>query len=396
MGYADAFPYRSPAEIFREHAALTGFENDGDRDLDLGGLAEVTADAYDDLAPVQWPVPRAHAPGRKRLFAEGGFFTDDRRARLVAPESPRLATPVSDAYPFILNTGRVRDQWHTMTRTGKSPRLGSHRPVPYVEIHPADALALGLSSGNLARVWSDTGSAVLEVEVTDAQRPGSLFVPIHWSGETSSDGSIGALVRGCVDAHSGAAREQGGAGRGRTGADALRGFILSRRPVRLPAGTWWARCAVEGGSGTLFAAPGSARDVAGWVAELFPGAELAEYVDAGAEVYRCAAFTGGAFEGALFVAPASARPQWDTVKDLLAQDGSDADRRLAVSGRGMQASGGPTICACFSVGLDAIRSAIASGGASSPEEIGAALRAGTNCGSCVPELRRILAAASAA
>jgi assimilatory nitrate reductase catalytic subunit len=396
MGYSDAFPYRSAAEIFREHAALTGFENGGDRDLDLGGLADITSDAYDDLSPVQWPVPHRDAPGRKRLFGEGGFFTDDRRARLVAPEPPRLATPVSKAYPFVLNTGRVRDQWHTMTRTGKSPRLGSHRPVPYVEIHPADALILGLSTGDLARVTSETGAAVLEVEVTDAQRAGSLFVPIHWSGETSSDGSVGALVRGCVDAYSGQPESKATPAAIAPEPMPLRGCVLSPRPVRLPAGTWWAGCAVEGGSGTVFAAPGSARDVAGWAAELFPGAELAEYVDAGAEVYRCAAFIEGVFEGALFVGPASDRPRLDAVKSLLAGGGCDADRRLAVSGRGMRASGGPTICACFSVGLEAIRAAIASSGAPSPEEIGAALRAGTSCGSCVPELRRILAEASVA
>jgi len=142
LGFGDAFPYRSAADIFREHAALTAFENEGTRDLDLGGLAALSDQGYAALAPVQWPAPRA-GNGTPRLFAEGGFFAAAGRASLISPESPQLAAPVSDAYPLLLNTGRVRDQWHTMTRTGKSPRLGSHRAVPFVEVHPPTASALG-------------------------------------------------------------------------------------------------------------------------------------------------------------------------------------------------------------------------------------------------------------
>ncbi|NNM74047.1 nitrate reductase [Enterovirga aerilata] len=390
MGFAAAFPYRSAAEIFREHAALTAFENEGARDLDLGALVALDQDGYDALAPVQWPVPAGGAEAR-RLFAEGGFFTLDGRARLVPPEPPKLAASLCDTYPFWLNTGRVRDHWHTMTRTGKSPRLGSHRPVPFVEVNPADAARLGLSAGDLARVSTTSGSTVLEVEIHSGQAPGSLFVPIHWSRDTSSDGRIGPLVHGFVDPHSGQPETKATPAAIAPEPMRLRGFVLSRGPVRLAEGTWWARAAIAGGTGTLFAAHGTAREIAEWAPDLFPGADLAEYVDARADVYRCAAFSEGRFKGVLFVGPADGRPQWEAAKLLLARPDEVEDRRVALSGKppGGQPTG-PLVCACFGVGLSAIREAIASGGATTPEAIGVALRAGTNCGSCLPELRRIV------
>lgn len=395
LGFGSAFAYRQASEIFREHAALTAFENDGQRDLDLGGLAAISDGRYAELRPVQWPV-RSAGVAMPRLFAEGGFFTPNRRAKLVAAEAPKLAASLSDRYPFWLNTGRVRDQWHTMTRTGKSARLGSHRPVPFVELHPSDAASLGLAEGDLARVTTSSGSAVLEVQISSGQAPGSLFAPIHWSRETSSGGRVGPMVHGHVDPYSGQPETKATPAAIKAEPMPLRGFVLARAAVRLPPDVWWARAAIEGGTGTLFAATGSAREVAEWAPELFPGAELAEYADAGADVYRCAAFSNGSFEGALFVAPASARPQWEAAKLLLASPGHGHDRRLALSGQtpNGEMPAGPVVCSCFGVGLNAIRAAIVPGGATTPEAIGAALRAGTNCGSCLPELRRILATAS--
>jgi assimilatory nitrate reductase catalytic subunit len=299
-----------------------------------------------------------------------------------------------DGFPFRLNTGRVRDQWHTMTRTGLSARLGSHAPVPFVEVHPEDAAGLGLIGGDLARVSSLYGSALLEVVLSDGQRRGSLFAPIHWSGETSSDGRIGALVQPNVDPFSGQPDSKGTPVAIAPVPMARRGFFLSRAAASLPEGLWWARVALEGGVGTLFATDLSERDIAAWAAAAFPDAELAEYADAAADVYRCAAYADGRLVGCVFVGPAEARPQWEAVKALFAAGSvEEGTRRIALSGTGMDGMhhAGPTICACFGVGLAVIREAIVSGGATSLQAIGEALRAGTNCGSCVPELRRIIA-----
>jgi assimilatory nitrate reductase catalytic subunit len=128
LGFASAFPYRSAADVFREHAALSAFENDGSRDFDLGGLADLSNTDFDRLAPVQWPLPAGRTADARRFFANGSFYTPDRKAKFIAPEKPTPREALSQQFPFRLNTGRVRDQWHTMTRTGLSPRLAAHSP----------------------------------------------------------------------------------------------------------------------------------------------------------------------------------------------------------------------------------------------------------------------------
>ncbi len=156
LGYA-GFDYCSAHEVFIEHAQLSAFENNGERDFDLSGLAALSAAEYDTLAPVQWPVTSGETSARTRLFGNGGFFTPGRRARFVAvtPRPPGRGT--SSEYPLVLNTGRVRDQWHTMTRTGKSPRLSGHVVEPYAELHPFDARLRGIADGELVRVTSRWG-----------------------------------------------------------------------------------------------------------------------------------------------------------------------------------------------------------------------------------------------
>jgi anaerobic selenocysteine-containing dehydrogenase len=195
MGFGAAFDYTGPAAIFREHAALSAFENDQTRDFDLGGLAGLSDADYDALAPLQWPAPVGGAGGTKRMFADGRFFTPSRRARFIAIEEPALAEPPDADFPFLLNTGRVRDQWHTMTRTGLSPKLASHMPDPFVEVNPDDASKLSLAGNGFAWVWTASGSAVLRVNITAAQVPGRIFVPIHWNDETAGRARVGALVQ---------------------------------------------------------------------------------------------------------------------------------------------------------------------------------------------------------
>src|SRR5467141_2590320 len=175
LGFGAAFDFGSAADVFREHAALSAFENDGRRDFDIGALKSLSDEAFDAMAPAQWPA-REGAPPQQRFFAEGGFFANDRKARFVAPEIPGLRTETTAGRPLRLNTGRIRDQWHTMTRTGISPRLGQHLPEPFVEIHPDDAAKTGVIDGDFARVTTDFGQCTLRVVVSERQQRGMLFV----------------------------------------------------------------------------------------------------------------------------------------------------------------------------------------------------------------------------
>src|SRR5262249_61571547 len=145
--------------------------------------------AYAARAPAGRPLRPAAAgkiSGGQRLFGDASFAFPSGRARFVPILAGRLAEPTDTSFPFVLNTGRVRDQWHSMTRTGLSPRLALHVSEPFVELHPLDAIPPDLAQGQLARVTTRYGQAILRVMLSDRQLRGCLFVPIHWSAENSS------------------------------------------------------------------------------------------------------------------------------------------------------------------------------------------------------------------
>src|SRR5690606_25676347 len=160
MGFAQAFDYGDPAGVFGEHAALSAFENHGSRDFDIGAHAGIDPHAYDALLPFQWPQPAGDGHARPRFFADGGFYHAVGRARFV-PIAPVASDRTSADYPFTLNTGRVRDQWHTMTRTGKSARLSSHIAEPFAELHPRDAAEICVGNAGLVEIESPHGKAVV-------------------------------------------------------------------------------------------------------------------------------------------------------------------------------------------------------------------------------------------
>lgn len=201
MGWAKDFAYSGPGDVFREHAALSGVAASLGGDFDISGLAAISDTEYMALSPTRWPVSKDRMGGR--FFAAGGFFTPDKRARMIAVTPKLLANPVTSKWPFRLNTGRVRDHWHTMTRTGRSPRLNHHIAEPYVEIRPSDAADLNLRPADLARITSDYGEAVVRVLIADSVRRGDVFVPMHWTAQLSSAGRIGALAAAAVDPISG-------------------------------------------------------------------------------------------------------------------------------------------------------------------------------------------------
>src|ERR1700710_1294453 len=191
LGFGAAFDFNSAADVFREHAALSAFENGGARDFDLGGVARLSDDAFDAMAPIQWPMRWGEIEPQRRLLATGGFYTNDRKARFIAPEIPALRSETTAGRPLRLNTGRIRDQWHTMTRTGISPRLSQHLPEPSVESHPDDAIKYGVADVCFARIVTDYGQCILKVEVSERQQRGILFAPIHWSEANATGARVG-------------------------------------------------------------------------------------------------------------------------------------------------------------------------------------------------------------
>ena len=374
LGFGDAFAYRSAADVFREHAALSAFENDGARVFDLGRLATISDEDYDAFEPLQWPVRAGELGGATRLFSSGGFPTPDRKARFIAPEPPALREPTSAEFPLRLNTGRLRDQWHSMTRSGKSPKLGGHYPEPFLEIHPLDAKAHSLAPNGFVRVHSRHGSCVLKVKLCAAQQRGSVFAPIHWSDANATFARVGDLVAPHTDPYSGQPEAKATPVAAEPVEFAYRGLALARAALRFPAGTWWVQIALSEISGWLFACNDAPMAWHARAPALFPDAVLTEYVDRQRGLYRAAAFVDGRLEGALFVGPAAAPPRW-------------SDLRHTVDG---VVESSPVVCACFGVGLAAIHQAMAAGQNATVDDITRALRAGNKCGTCLPELRAIV------
>jgi assimilatory nitrate reductase catalytic subunit len=393
LSWGDAFAYRHPADIFDEHARLSAFDNGGTRAFDIGGLSGLSQADYDALAPVQWPV-RGKGESTPRLFADGGFFTETGRARLVAVKQQAAGTHET-AYPFTLNSGRVRDQWHTMTRTGLSARLAQHIDEPYVEIHPRDAQVAGLVDGDIARVETAHGSAVLRAVVSEAQQPGTLFVPIHWSAENSSGGRIGALVHAVTDPFSGQPDSKATAARVAPFAAAAHGVLLTRHATDLDGAIYWARAAMPEGHVYRLALDGDLDAWEAWSDRVLPAGERLAYIDPASGRMRIAILSEGRLEAVLYLSCAREPVALEWLKACFAdQRVAASDRRALLAGRSVGAvDEGPTVCACFGVGRNRIAACIAAG-ARSAQQIGSELRAGTNCGSCVPELKRLLIDAS--
>jgi assimilatory nitrate reductase catalytic subunit len=399
MGFADHFPYQSPLDIFREHAALSGFENKHARSFDIGRLAELTLPEYDDFSPLQWPVNAQNPQGKARLYGDGKFDTPDGKARLI-PVTPRLPESMPNGeYPFVLNTGRVRDHWHTMTRTGMSPRLSQHTSEPYAEIHPEDAAARQLNDHDLIMVSSPHGNAYVRIRIGKGQQKGSLFVPMHWNGVFSSNGRVGALVKAVTDPISGQPESKHGVVRVEACQPLWHGFILTRRnKLNLQYSSYWARSRATGLWRYEIAGRESPED---WVErahsllsdENDADANWVEFFDKKQNHYRAARFIGDHLESCIFIGASTELPERDWLISLFLKETLEpAERQSLLTGKPPldHVDTGKIICACFNVGEKTIRQAIREQGLTTPEQIGEVLQAGTNCGSCLPELREIL------
>jgi assimilatory nitrate reductase catalytic subunit len=386
MGFGEAFPYKSPNEIFAEHVALSAFENDGARDFDLSGL--VGAD-YDALAPAQWPVRPAGTP---RMFGEGRFYTADRRARFapIVPPPPLVPPPGM----LVLNTGRVRDHWHTMTRTGKAARLSAHLAEPFAELHPTDAASRGIRHASLVRLENRHGSALVRALVTERQQRGSVFVPMHWTGQFSAAGRVDALVTAQTDPRSGQPALKMAAVVAEPALARLYGFAVSAAQPVLEGSDYWATARTVGGWRTELAFLREHDDWTAWAQATFKvGADLhiLSVRDRATGRQSLAAFDGNRLVFALFLSPDPVLVSRQWAARLLTETVEPSGRAEILAGRpgAHRSDPGPIVCACFGVGANQIAEA-ARGGCYTVDAIGAALRAGTNCGSCRPEIRAIV------
>ena len=396
MGHAAAFDFPNAASVMREYAAQTAFENNGTRDLNVGALAAFEDAAYDEMAPFQWPRPAddGSLTPDTRFFANGGFFTPDRLARFAAV-APSRQVAGSSEYRFTLNTGRIRDHWHTMTRTAKSPRLSAHIAEPFAEIHPADARALGIGEADLVRVASERGEIVVRALITDRQQRGTLFVPMHWTDQWASAARVDRLVAPVVDPVSGQPALKNTAASLTRFEASQYGFAVSRNKPVLESAAYWAIARSIGGWRAEFALAEDHDEVQSFICAALgidAGTPLLSFTDPTNGVTRHAAFDGRLLLGAVYLSrqPVTVSRSW--AADQLEQDYANLSSRWRIiAGRPANdmPDKGAIVCACMNVGVNDIIGAVRSG-CGSVDAVARATSAGTNCGSCKAEIKVIL------
>ena len=440
-GRPSAFGYRDAESVWREHRETTR-----GRDLDITGLSWPL---LDDLGPQRWPMPEGAARGRDRLYEDGRFATDDGRARFIACAYKPVAEGTDARHPFALTTGRLRDQWHGMSRSGTVAQLFGHAPQPAVHLSPQDLTRRRLNDGDLVEVRSRRGSLVLPVHGDSRVAPLQAWLPMHW----------GARFLGGRD----------GQGRSRRGTNTLthgRSCPQSRQPelkhsavqvapadlpwrleaaAWLPAENWeaarealssmldafayasivpvgWPGAVRAGPSGRQTAAPPgplAGRVGLRWSAAAtdappepvlealrralgLHGAMLLRYADASTGTARCLRLAGrgpdAQIESLMLAGPADSAawllPWWAAAEPigeharalLLPHPQAPADASVRRARR--------EVCNCLGVDEAAISAALAQVEGTPAERLAALqakLRCGTQCGSCQPELRRLVA-----
>nr|WP_145552573.1 nitrate reductase [Variovorax boronicumulans] len=423
---AGLFPYETPEAVWNEHRETTR-----GRDLDITGMDYAMLEA----SPQQWPLPAGATQGKARLYEDGRFATADGRARFVATPYQAVAEPRGDHYPFSLNTGRLRDQWHGMSRTGTLGRLFGHVPGPMVQMHAQDMARHRLADGDLVQVSSRRGSIVVPVVASAELGPSQAFMAMHWGpeylGGRNSAGTALAGVNALTSPQHCPVSKQP-----ELKHTAVK-ILKAELPWSLLAMAWLpdgealhARAQLRaladalafvscvpfgatgngtGHTGVLLRAADHAAPDSDLLAQIeqvlgLSGLDTLRYADPRRGQRRAVRLQrdgAAAHVVGVLLAGDTRAEAW--LRALL-QDrlpAQDFGRQLlsfqAKAPAGVQ-SRGKIVCSCFGVSESAIRDRLGQCRGSGEQRLAAlqgALQCGTNCGSCVPELKRMVRATAA-
>ncbi len=402
LGFESAFSYNNEAEIFQEHAQLTAFKNNGSRDLNLAGLSSLNLEKYNQLSPVQWPCDSQEKIAEQnadsapiRLFSKGGFFTPSGRGQFIAVEQKAPKTKTSKEYPLVLNTGRIRDQWHTMTRTGLASRLGAHKPEPFLSIHPQSAASINAKKGDIIEITSRCGSALARVNITTDVSPTQVFMPIHWTNMTSSAGRVGVVVTPEYDDISGQPEAKFTPVNIKKHDVNAEAMVVSRDNLDLPSSIYWARQTINNGYLYYLATQDSPQQLKQIIDTALPqeaDVNKLQFNDSGSNGgSRFARIRAEQILDCAIVAESLAEQDYSWLGELLSSKSDIEAKRSILSGTpsGRLATG-KLICACKQIGVKTIQSAIDSKNLSTVKEVSLATTAGTGCGTCMSEIEQIL------
>ncbi|GAB4465955.1 MAG: nitrate reductase [Burkholderiaceae bacterium] len=412
-GRPTLFPYRTPEQIWLEHR-----ESTRGRDLDITGLSW---EILERDGPQQWPYPSGASGGRARLYQNGMFATADGKARFVAVPYRPVAEEIDARFPLRLTTGRLRDQWHGMSRTGTLGRLFGHAPEPCIELHPAELARRMIAAGDFVHVTSRRGSLVLPAAASEAVRMGEAFIAMHWGpefvagcGDERATFGVNALTLPALDDVSKQPELKHAAVRiqkaGLPWHYVAFGLVPAARRLALQfelrehyGAFGYASCVPFGHdderAGLLFRAaaaqPVAARTLAA-IERVF-GLEhgAAVFEDARRGVRSRLRAHEGRIAAAALAGPIEAVRAEVWLRELLGSPPPLPAHRLLRPGAQPPAQSAPRgriVCNCFDVSEADIARVRATANGDALARVQAELKCGTNCGSCLPELRRLFPA----
>ncbi|WP_369433975.1 molybdopterin-dependent oxidoreductase [Psychromonas sp. MME1] len=400
MGFSRHFSYLHEGEIFNEYARMTtlGNENGKNRDLNLIGLTHLDAQGYSQLTPQQWPVTKLQKKIiHQRMFSDNVFFTPSKKAQFIAVTHQKPKGVCDNNHPFLLNSGRIRDQWHTMTRTGLSSRLSAHIAEPFVNIHPSDAQQQQLNNGDIAMLSNHYGKALARVVISTRIQPQQLFMPIHWNQSNAKLSSVCALIPAHKDSYSGQPEFKTTPVAIQKWPYQSEALLLSDEPLNVDAFAYWIKQKVSNGYLYRIAAQLPAQQLCVKLHNLLAkkSGKTLNYSrsdDHNTPLYRYAHIHNKQILGAYIASNNLQNQPLEWMQNLL-DIRADHDVELSfVSGvvKGKLAAG-KIICACKQVGENTIKSAIKDKQLKTVQAISDCTGAGTGCGSCLPDIQQLVA-----
>jgi assimilatory nitrate reductase catalytic subunit len=395
---ATLFPYGKPEDIFNEHRATTR-----GRDLDITGLSYALLDKQ---GPQQWPFPTGASQGKARLYSDGVFQHEDGRARFADVRYIPVAEKTDARYPLHFNTGRLRDQWHGMSRTGTVAQLYNHAEEPLLSMNAADMARRNLADGDIVKATSRRGSLVVRVRQSPDMLPTQTFLPMHWGSQFMNGLGSNALTSWVFDPVSKQAELKHAAIKveklhlpRRLVVMRRGGHVLAQLQALQPLlGAFdYASCGLYGrDEGMLVLRAASAQAVAPELINqldqllgLTEDAPCLSYVDNKRGISKRVVVEGGRVTGVRLLGETLAA-EW--LKDIMLQDDFPDDVRLwALAPVSAPPTGkrgrGRIVCNCLDVSENEINAELAQ----SPDlaTVQCRLKCGTECGSCLPELKRL-------
>lgn len=395
--WSENFNYKNTEDIFNEHRETTR-----GTDCDITGLSYGLLKSE---GPKQWPVTEDNIEGTKRLYTNNIFQTKDGKANFVDVEFKDVAEPTDKDYPFSLTTGRIRDQWHTRTKTSQVPSLNQHVTHPRISMSPKDAEELGIKEKELVRVISRRGEVVVPLRITEDILDGLAFMPMHWGNLSSTGGRINTVVNNFVDPISKEPEFKHSAVSVKRYNPLWRGtFLLKGDEEKLGQDLikdfQYGVVNVQGMDNIITRIDVASKEplsfemVKGFDDFLFSSiqCESITYMDKSSGIYKRAWTDSESLNAVRFIGPYIDDVEWTKSLMLEGQLISDDIRPfLLAPGGGLvkEDAKGEIICACNNVGEKEILKAIDEG-VETVDGIKKCLNAGTGCGSCVPEIKRLI------